>query len=154
MPPPWELIARRVASRWSGHAFAADALSAALLAGWEFRDENPALIVTACQKDVIDELRHVGGRRGGYRYEGNRVTTPSITHDIADTYSVEDDLPVSLLYGLSGRLAVIAEALAVGRSKVSIAAELGVDPSRVSQLIADLRAAINPEGEPWTTRRS
>jgi DNA-binding NarL/FixJ family response regulator len=144
----WQRVARSVSWKWRRHSLAEELEATAAFAAWQHRDDHPSLMVTAARSAMIDELRRcTGGRRTSARRRGHAATFPSDRNDFAASTDHEPFSPATL-YGLRGRMAVIANALALGESKVEIARRLGVTPSRVSQLIHELREIVNQGEEP------
>jgi hypothetical protein len=144
--PEWLTVARRVARKWRTHTLGEELEATAMWAAWKHRDLPAPHIGAICRTAMIDELRRCTGRSAtGARRQGLGVTQP--TERIDQLATCDDAESVSTLYGLTGRMAFIADSLASGDRRVDIARHLGVDPSRVTQLIRELRRLIDNERE-------
>ncbi len=147
-------IADEATRRWRRQRHHDDVAQAARIAAWRTFDRGhrtrPAIYRSA-HSAAIDELRRITGRRAGTR--AARITT-SIDHiSYVETPGDDPDpIPPSLQYGLTGRHAVIVDLVAAGELRQDIAAELGVHPSRVTQLLREVRRAIE-RGDPERENR-
>gem|GEM_PF-7043676 len=121
--------ARRFPSLWRD-----DIRQEALLAAWQHED-NLALAAVAARRRAIDHARHLGGRHLG-RQRRVLVEFDAARHSA----TVAEYEPLELPW-VDERHRYIGRRLAVGDHKDEIAADLGVSPSRVSQLIAEMREA-------------
>ena len=120
-------LARIACRSWRRDRDHEDLVQTAVLYGWQHPELSSATMVWRMRARCIDTLR---ARSSSIERE-QRCATP----DRVDA----DCLPVSLLNGLSGRDAVVADMLAEGYSKCVVAAAVGVSPSRVSQLLSRWR---------------
>jgi DNA-directed RNA polymerase specialized sigma24 family protein len=98
---------------------------------------------TVAWRAACDYLRRVYGRPGGRRIQSAHVATASqllasehLTPTAADPADLVDP---AVLWGLSGRLEMVARLLGAGWPKWQIAAACGVTPGQVSRACAALR---------------
>lgn len=131
-----ERLAHRGAARWSSHSSHEDLVQECRIVAWRHADEPDHLILVRCRSRCIDCLRSWHGDR--------RHRVPTLVPLTADPGVAADELAVATSWGLAGRLAVVATALASGERPCDIADDLGVHPSRVSQHKAQLRQLIRP----------
>lgn len=129
-----ERLARQAARRWQAHGDHADLLQECRIVAWRNAAAPDAHIVRLCSLRCVDCLRSWHGDR--------RRPVPVLVPLGDNDGATVDELAVSASWGLAGRHALIAEGLASGKRPSDIAAELGVHPSRVSQLIGELRQLI------------
>lgn len=141
-----ERLARIAAAKWSADRDAEDILQECRIAAWQHADEPDAHIVRSCRFRAMDWLKATRGRENG------RIRKPDTLmgrgdHASHHTRDPRFESPFTWLarsecWGVSGRLGVIADALAAGYPKQDIAAALEISPGRVSQLIAELRELV------------
>lgn len=120
-----------------------DMLQEAAISAAKHADLPQRLRVWKARVDAIDWFR---------RWTHHRSPTKVVTYDPmsparaweSSAFSGEELLDPVFTYDLSGRYTVIARGLLEGRLKEDIAAELGVSPGRVSQLIGDMRRILRP----------
>ena len=134
-------IARSSVARWHRHPYHDDLLQIALLAAHQNQELPNAWIGQRCKIAVITELRRWYGRKGTYRYRAEHVG-----FDEALDLTVDDHPNPAVELGLTGRHHVIASRLAAGYTKVQVAAELGVHPSRVSHHLTEMRSLLTAAG--------
>lgn len=92
---------------------------------------------------AVDYLRKIYGKPGSRRIQSAHVVDPPLDQvDPMDSDTVDLLDPVTT-WGLSGRLAIVAECLIAGLPKWQIADMLGISASRVSHHCEDLRAIYN-----------
>lgn len=141
-------IATRCANTFRWHPDHEDLLQIALLTAWQHDGEPARHIGFHVKLAIIDELRRIDGRRrpgkrppptarGQLTVLGiipDRV--PPVVHDPVDR------LNPSELYALDDRLGYVADRLADGALKETIADELGVTPGAVSHRLHRLRRAV------------
>ena len=121
-----------------------DLTQAAWVALWRHGPDGEALLCTVAYRAAIDEWRRLCGRPST---PGRQLTrNAELFDDIRpmDRPTPEPTTSVSDLYKLDGRLATIAEVLAIGETKDEAARILGVSPGRVSQLLHDVRRHVTP----------
>jgi DNA-directed RNA polymerase specialized sigma24 family protein len=132
-------IAATVTARWRWHPDYEDLRQVALLAAWQAGDVPTSHAGADARRAVTDELRRLGGRPGTLRY----VTRLDLFGSVPDVFDRVADVAPSLLYGLEGRQAVLADALSTGAKKHEVAEMFGVSPSAVSHSLHALRRAIS-----------
>lgn len=140
-------IADDATCRWRRKPHHDDVNQAARIAVWRTFDaghHDRRILYRTARSAAIDELRRLTGRSDAARAAGRTVTLDFVHAVHRDC----EPFPPSQLYGLTGRLAVLADAIAAGELGQDIAAALGVHPSRVSQLRTDLRRAITKANRP------
>lgn len=140
-------IADRATSKWRSKSHHDDVNQAARIAAWRTFDaghRHPGVIYRSARSAAIDELRRLTGRGDAARAAGRTATLDFVHGGSCDP----DPFTPSQLYGLTGRPALLADAIAVGELGQDIAAALGVHPSRVSQLRHDLRHQIERSQRP------
>lgn len=167
--PEWEHAARCVAGKWAGSALGYDdALQAARFGAWQAAESYDAqagrsLFSWCWQRAwfaVQDEQRSAAGvRRLRSKETGEMVewrrsvdANPVGLDDdprldtVADD-GIDDMIDVEALVtslAATKRERILLTALALDHTKVDVARRLGVDPSRVSQMLGDIRQrAIN-----------
>lgn len=135
-------IGRKIAREMCGRSWVAEDVAQAAAIGAIFAPEGCEW--RAARFRAIDELR----RRTGYvKYwgsvRGDIPTDDDVLVGIGGSASDEyDEGSIIDGVGLDPRLSAIARGLMDGREKREIAAELGITPSRVSQLIHEVRDAV------------
>lgn len=142
-------IADRATSKWRAKPHHDDVNQAARIAAWRTFAAGlraPGAVYGSARSAAIDELRRLTGRGAARRLRRHL----SIDHAtwVEPVRPDPDPLSPSQLYGLTGRHAVLADAIAAGELGQDIAAVLGVHPSRVSQLRLELRSAIQRSQRP------
>jgi hypothetical protein len=142
----WAGIARHAAARWRHHSYGEELEATAMFAAWRHRDEPPGLIYVAARAAMIDDLRHWTG--GRYRTSPGRVgQRMTSSRDDIEHYVGSQPAPErpSVAYGLEGRMAYLIDGLWEGFTKDELARLLGLHPSRVSQLLRDLRQQVQED---------
>ena len=172
-------LAYRAVSRWRVSSFSwewDEAHAVAIVTAYEHRDEPHAgTIVLKCRSAAIDEFRRLCGREKGHspgqaaKHEAwatMRHLDYPIYRDgnqtIGDVIPDTGHTPEEWVCGETGfddvldRIAnwpdlwkLIATRLDERIPKQAIAEELGVSPGRVSQILRDMRADLDPEN--WNT---
>lgn len=134
-------VVERVVHRWRTHAHYEDLRQVALVAAWQHEGEDAGIVGRRAKEAVIDELRRFYGRPGTTRYRLSRTVS---TDGLGDDYFLAEDpgLATSVQLGLGKREGFIVDALGRGWPKQDIAKWLGVHPSRVSQLLVELRETL------------
>ncbi len=128
-----EQLARQGCCRWNTHRLYPDLLQEARIVAWQHWDQPDRYIVRIIQLRVIDAARRELGR--GRRRQPELLTI----NDHPEPTSVDHPCP-TVEWGLTGRNRTIARMLAHGVEKQAIARHFHIHPSRVSQLLAQLRA--------------
>ncbi len=108
---------------------------------WQHRHILPdSLLVTVVRRRTIDRLRKDNGRT----FRRATITTPA-TDDLIEAIAPPvDDHPNPVDgYGWMGAQLAVAEGLLAGDEKQVIAANLGVHPSRVSQILTRMRRDVD-----------
>lgn len=143
-------VADQATSRWRQKSHHDDVSQAARIAAWRAFDrghrDRRVIYRSACSA-AIDELRRLTGHRTSTRDARRTLSIDHVTW-VEPVRPDPDPLPPSQLYGLTGRHAVIADMVAAGEPKQDIATVLGVHPSRVSQLLAEMRRHIERTQRP------
>ena len=142
-PGDWDRLTRLVviAGRsWRSHRLWPDLRQEGLVVAWQNRDLSDAFIITKARSRMIDVARRELGRNDG-RPRRHELLVIDAAPDTFVAACVDPVDPV-LEWDLSGRKRVIAEQLIDGATKQEIAAEIGVSPSRVSQLLAVWRTRL------------
>lgn len=137
-------IADRATSKWRAKPHHDDVNQAARIAAWRTfaaGHRAPGAVYGSARSAAIDELRRLTGR-GAARRLRRHLSIDHVTWVEPAGHHDRDPFPPSQLYALTGRHAVLADAIAAGELGQDIAAALGVHPSRVSQLRLELRTAI------------
>lgn len=116
---------------------------------WDGRGERIPYLLQRARFGIIDGLRERYGRSGSHRYKGVAKQWPLDVVDEARTDTPKADFSPESVLGLKHlvdalatgdvRLRRILAGLVAGESKREIAEELGVTPSRVSQLLRRVR---------------
>lgn len=143
-------IADDATCRWTGMTHHEDLAQVARIAAWRTFDHGHrqrAVLYRSAKFAAIDELRRLTGHRTSTR---NVRRTLSIDHAtwVEPARPDPDPLLPSQQYGLTGRHAVIADMVGAGELHQDIATVLGVHPSRVTQLLHEMRRAIEITNRP------
>jgi DNA-binding CsgD family transcriptional regulator len=143
----WMTIAKKAVSQWRYYSYGEEVEASAMYAAWKSRDQQGNFIYMKARSAGIDELRRWTGRETSSKRKVKDLTFAS--SDMFDdgylsslaTYDTES-LSVVNIYNFKGRLAIIAQMLSEGETKAAVADRLGLHPSRVSQLLKDLRKEV------------
>ena len=141
-----EKLVKQATSCWSGHRDIEDLVQLGRIAYWKENcsDDSEALAVVKIKRRVIDGWRSLNGR--GYR---NAVFVDKDDHTNLVTCPSSEDECVSngcdIINLFDGKKRFIAHSLIMGFNKHSIAHECNVHPSRVSQILAEMKVQIGKE---------
>ena len=144
-------IADEATCRWTGMTDHEDLRQVARIAAWRTFDHghrDRALVYRAARCAAIDELRRLTGHRTSTRDARRTLSIDHVTWVERAGQELDEPLEPSHLYGLTGRHAVIADLVGAGELHQDIATVLGVHPSRVTQLLHEMRRVIEITNRP------
>lgn len=147
-----EAIVKSAVSHWRSHRDIEDLKQLGRIAYWnENCSEDPdALAVIKVRRRVIDGWRTMNGHRSKYAKHGFAKGLQLEEYmlessDSSENIVLSNSKDLSQILGISGRTTSIINLLAAGHTKRYIAAQLDIDPSRISQILKIIKDIVSYE---------
>lgn len=138
-----ERLAQIVSAKWRSHPLHPDLLQEMRLYVWQNREKDDRLIQWMGKHRAIDFLRQTDGRKGKPDYlRRERHALPGEDFIFDHAGATVDQRDTIMELGLTGRHELIARMIEVGYQKQEIAEAMGLHPSRVSQILGEMRYEV------------